>query len=208
MLRNIIFDMGNVLIKYDPVYFIERAGIEDPKDMALLLWEIFRSPHWPLLDTGELTEAELMERIYPHLPERLHSIAHYLVFHWDKPLIPIPGMKEFIEECKQNGLGIYLLSNASFRQIEYWKDIPGNEYFDGSVVSAFQGYVKPMPEIYEYLLNRFRLKAEECLFVDDVAENVMGAQRVGMMGFLFDGKVSALRKAVYTLIPKGGAASC
>lgn len=208
MLRNIVFDMGNVLIKYDPVYFIERAGVEDSGDMSLLLWEVFRSPDWALLDSGELTEAELMERVYMRLPERLHSIAHYLVFNWEKPLVPIAGMKEFIEECKQNGLGIYLLSNASFRQPDYWKNVPGSEYFDGTMVSAYLGYVKPMPEIYACLLNRFHLKAEECLFVDDVAENVMAAEHIGMKGFLFEGKVSALRKTVYSMLFEGGKALC
>lgn len=197
MLRNMIFDMGNVLIRYDPAHFIHRAGIEDPLDSALLLQEIFRSPDWPLLDCGELTERELLERIYPHLPERLHGIARYLVLHWDEPLIPVPGMREFIAECKGAGLGIYLLSNASFRQPDYWKRVPGSEYFDGVMVSAFQGCVKPAQEIYGRLLNRFHLRAGECLFVDDVAENVLGAQSAGMQGFVFGGDVHALRRSVF-----------
>lgn len=200
MLRNIIFDMGNVLIEYDPARFIRRAGIEDPLHSALLLRELFHSPDWAKLDSGEWTERDLLERVYCRLPEFLHGIARYLALHWDEPLIPVPGMKELIAECKGAGMGIYLLSNASFRQSEYWPRVPGSEYFDGTMVSACQGCVKPMPEIYACLLRRFHLQPQECLFVDDVMENVQGAQRAGMRGFQFTGDVDALRRAVKSML--------
>ena len=199
MLKNIIFDMGNVLIRWDPEYFIRRAGIESPEDHRLLLNEIFRSADWQLLDSGELTESELVERVRLRLPERLHAAAHFLVFHWDKPLIPIPGMADFIRECRHAGLGVYLLTNAGYRQPEYWKNVPGSEYFDGTMVSAYQGWVKPSREIFEQLLERFRLKADECLFVDDVQENITAAQRLGIQGMLFSGDVYALRRAIFTV---------
>ena len=208
MLQNLIFDMGNVLIRYDPIFFIERAGIDDPADRELLLKEIFRSGDWPLLDLGELTEAELAERVYLRLPERLHDPAHYLIFNWEKPLVPIAGMAELIGECKRAGLGIYLLSNAGYRQSEYWRQIPGSEYFDGALVSAYTGFVKPMPEIYDCLLQRFDLRAEECLFVDDMPDNVAAAQRAGMEGFRFEGDVPALRSAIAARLGRGGGALC
>lgn len=204
MLKNIIFDMGNVLIKYDPTYFIRRVGVDDPQDQALLLDAIFYSADWPLLDMGALTETELLSRVCNRLPARLHSVARELVFNWDKPLVPIPGMAEFIQDCKRRGLGIYLLSNASCRQPEYWDNVPGSAYFDGTVISAFQRCTKPAPEIYECLLKHFDLNADECLFVDDVDENVRGAERFGMHGFLFDGNVAELRETVYSMLIDGG----
>lgn len=196
MLRNIVFDMGNVLITYNPELFIRRAGITNPADREMLLAAIFRSPDWPQVDAGQLTETDLIARVYERLPERLHDVAHQLVFQWNEPLIPVPGMREFIQECKQAGLGVYLLSNASYRQKEYWNDVPGSEYFDGAMVSAFEGCLKPSAEIFERLFARFGLKPEECLFVDDVQENVNGAMRVGMKGFLFEGRTEALREFV------------
>ena len=208
MLRNIIFDMGNVLIKYDPEYFILRLGIESSRDRALLLREIFASSDWPLLDAGKLSEEDLMQRLNLRLPERLHASAHRLLFHWDDPLIAIAGMEEFIQECKQLGLSIYLLSNASHRQKEYWNRVPGHSYFDGTIVSAFTGFTKPMPEIYTYLLKHFCLKAEECLFVDDVYENIIGAERMGMKGFLFEGRVDDLRRTILAMIPEGSIKPC
>ena len=78
-------------------------------------------------------------------------------------------------------------------------DIPGSRYFDGAVVSAFEGCVKPDAKIFRNLLERFHLRAEESLFVDDVQENVAGAERAGLMGFHFTGDVNALRKKVEQL---------
>ena len=199
MIRNIIFDMGNVLIRYDPAYFVDRAGIQDPQEKALLLNEIFRSPKWALMDYGQWTEQDLEEYVLPRFPAHLHSVVHGLICHWEKPTEPIPGMVELIRDCKAAGLGVYLLSNASFRQPDYWADVPGNEYFDGVMVSAFEGCVKPSPEIFHRLMERFRLKAEECFFVDDMAENVAGAKRVGIDGFVFQGDADALRKAIPAL---------
>ena len=199
MLRNMIFDMGNVLIKYDPAYFIQRTGIADAQDREALLDAVFRSADWALTDAGVIDEDELLGRVQRHLPQRLHGFARELIFHWNEPLEPIAGMEEFIAECKGNGLGVYLLSNASRRQKEYWMDIPGSRYFDGAVVSAFEGCVKPDAKIFRNLLERFHLRAEESLFVDDVQENVAGAERAGLMGFHFTGDVNALRKKVEQL---------
>jgi len=196
MIRNIIFDMGNVLIRYDPVYFVERTGLESPADRALLLKEIFHSPKWPLLDKGEMTERELEDHVRCILPEHLHKPAHRLIFHWNEPLEPIPGMAEFVADCKNAGLRIFLLSNASFRQPEYWHEIPGSGNFDGAVISAFESCVKPSADIYNCLLERFHLKAEECFFVDDVEENINGAKGVGIDGFVFRGNVHELREAL------------
>lgn len=198
MIRNIIFDMGNVLIRYDPEYFIERSGIRDPQDKALLLKEVSHSPEWSLMDYGRLTEPEMEEYAYSRLPEHLHQAARDLIYHWENRE-PIPGMAELVRDCKKAGLGVYLLSNASFRQPDYWADIPGSEYFDGVMVSAFEGCVKPSAEIFRRLLERFCLKAEECLFVDDMPENVAGSKRAGIEGFVFQGDAAALRRAIPAL---------
>ncbi|MBQ2312096.1 MAG: HAD-IA family hydrolase, partial [Firmicutes bacterium] len=68
---------------------------------------------------------------------------------------------------------------------EYWNTIPGSEYFDGKVVSAFEKLVKPQPEIYRVLLDRFGLVPEECLFVDDREINLAGAAICGMQSMAF-----------------------
>ena len=196
MLRSIIFDMGNVLLRFEPEHFLDRRNIQDLSDREMLLQEIFRSPGWPKLDSGELSEAELEEHALKRLPERLHAVAHSLIFEWDMPIEPVAGMAGFLAECKEAGLGLYLLSNASRRQPDYWSRVPGNSLFDGVVVSAFCRLVKPGAEIYRHTLKKFHLQPEECLFVDDMEANVRAAEAEGIHGFLFGGDVEALRRYV------------
>lgn len=199
MLTTILCDMGNVLLRYEPETFLDRCQVHDPQDRGLLRQEIFDSSLWPKMDWGELDEAGLESQVLPRLPERLHAVAHNLIFHWDEPVLPIPGMADFLQDCKDAGLRLYLLSNASLRQPAYWPRVPGSSLFDGCIVSAFYRCVKPSPEIYHLALEKFRLSPEECLFIDDMPANIRGAESVGIQGFLFTGDVPALRRQVASL---------
>lgn len=118
MIRNVVFDMGQVLIRFDGRYFIRRQGIPEA-DQELVWNQVFRSLEWMQMDRGSKTEEEAVAAILPRIPQRLHEAVRLLVTRWDDPLIPIPGMFELIQELKENGYGIYLLSNASRRQHEY-----------------------------------------------------------------------------------------
>ncbi len=193
MIRNVVFDMGNVLLYFDRDYFISRLGIEG-EDRNLLKREVFLSLEWARMDRGSLTDEQAAESICRRLPEHLHDAAKKLVQMWDRPILPVPGMYELIEELKAGGYGIYLLSNASYRQHDYWPRIPCSRFFDGTVVSADEKLVKPQPEIYRLLLERFSLKAEECFFVDDLTTNVEGAFWCGIPGMVFHDDVEELRQ--------------
>lgn len=196
MIKNIVFDMGNVLINFNQRHFIEREGITDPADAELLMRELFLSIEWSMMDWGALTEDECEARILPRLPERLHEVARNMIYRWNEPPEPIPGMAALIRDCKAKGMRIYLLSNATERLYSYFETIPGHECFDGLVVSATEKCVKPMPEIYHSLLDKFGLKAEECLFVDDIPINVSGAVLCGLQGHVFDGDTEKLYKRI------------
>ena len=103
------------------------------------------------------------------------------------------GMEGLLRELKELGFPIYLLSNASLRQPGYFDKIPGSQYFDGKIVSAFYKLLKPQPEIFRLLTEKFGLKLEECFFVDDLPGNVEGAVNAGLSGAVFHG-TSDLRK--------------
>ena len=163
----------------------------------LLMKEIFASADWPRLDSGEVTEEVLLEKAKKNLPEHLHGAAEHLIMAWDQPIEPVEGMADLVKECKERGWGVYLLSNASFRQKEYWPQIPGSEYFDGTVVSACEGCMKPDVRIYEILLDRFHLNPADCWFIDDVPANIAGAERAGIRGILFDGQAATVRERIF-----------
>lgn len=194
MIKNIIFDMGRVLVEFYPEDFLTKEGITDKEERELLLREIFHHEDWTNMDAGIMSEQEMYDEAVKRIPEHLHQTAHNLIFDWNDPIIPVKGMEDFVRECKEKGYGIYLLSNASVAQPVYWLRIPGHQYFDGTVVSALEKIMKPDVRIYQILLDRYGLKAEECLFIDDVARNIKGAEKAGIRGYLFDGDVDKLRK--------------
>ena len=131
------------------------------------------------------------------LPKRLHGAVDRLMNWWELELRPMEGMEELLAELKELGYGIYLLSNATLRQPEYFDRIPASRYLDGRMVSAFHQLLKPQREIFETMLREFALKAEECFFVDDSSANVEGAYCVGLSGAVFDGDVPRLRRALH-----------
>ena len=193
MIRNILFDMGNVLIHFDRNAFQDRLNLS-AEDKQLLMREVFLSVEWVQMDRGTLAEPEAELRICERLPEYLHSAVHSLVSLWDEPMLPIAGMAELVEELKQAGYGIYLLSNASIRQHEYWPKIPGWQFFDGKIISADEKVMKPHPDYYLRALDRFQLIPGECVFIDDVPANIEGALYCGIPGIVFHGDAKLLRR--------------
>ncbi len=193
-IRNIVFDMGGVLIHFVPDHFISRLGITDEADRKLLFRQVFRSVEWSGMDWGMLTDAEAAESICRRMPERLHQAVRSLVLKWDEqPMEPMEGMYELIEELKENGYRIYLLSNASSRHPDYWPKIPASRLFDGVLVSYSVKTVKPQQEIYAILCERFGLRPEECFFIDDLPVNAAGARKYGMSSMVFHEDMEELR---------------
>ena len=195
MIKNILFDMGKVLIHFDPEMFMDRLGIQGD-DRTLLKREVFLSVEWVQMDRGVLVEAEAAKKICSRLPQRLHPVADKLISMWDDPILPIPGMYELVEELKASGYGIYLLSNASLRQHDYWPRIPASRFFDGKIISADEKVMKPHPDYYRAALTRFHLIPEECFFIDDIPANIEGALYCGIPGAVFHSDVTLLRKAL------------
>lgn len=197
MIRNLVFDMGNVLIYFNPRHFIKHFGITDPQMEELLLREVYGSVEWVLMDWGTMNEEECEHRVLPRLPQHLWPVARNLIHWWDRPILPVPGMDAFVRRCKEAGYGIYLLSNASGRHSTYWNRVPVSDLFDGLVISSDVYMVKPLPDIYRHLLKKYQLVAEECLFIDDMPLNVAGALQVGMQGFVFRDDAEELDKFVF-----------
>lgn len=192
MIRNILFDMGQVLIRFDRDYFMTRLGVS-AEDKPLLMREVFLSVEWVQMDRGILREEEAFLSISQRLPQRLHDAAQKLISMWDRPILEVEGMYDLVKELKELGYGIYLLSNASIRQHEYWPRIPASRFFDGKLISADHHVIKPQPEIYRLCLEKFGLQAEECFFIDDAPANIEGALYCGIPGAVFHGDAGLLR---------------
>ncbi len=184
MIRNIVFDMGNVLLNYDPEIPLD-LFVKDEEGKNIIRRELFEGPEWIQGDLGLISREEEYERICERVPESLHDELKKCVYEWDICMTPVAGARDFCMYVKEKGYGIYVLSNASEIFYDYFPKFMALEYFDGIVVSADIHIIKPDKKIYEYLLAKYRLEPEECLFIDDVEENIEGAKRAGMQGVVF-----------------------
>ncbi len=204
MIRNILFDMGEVLVRFDTDLILDRFG-PCPEDREQLQREVFRSVEWSMLDRGSLTDDEMLQRVYRRLPPELHRTAESLVRRWNDPIMPMPGMAQLCEELSRSGYRLFLLSNASTRQHEYWPSIPGASFFEDTLISADVHYVKPQPEIYREALRKFRIRAEESVFIDDNTLNIEAALNEGMQGIVFHQDTEELRRKLAELgVPDNG----
>lgn len=193
MIRNIIFDMGNVLIPFCPDVYLERF-VENEEDRILLKREVFQSLEWVKMDTGDLEIQEAEEIMLSRIPQRLHSAAKKLLYDWAYVLPPFEEMEQLIIELKNKGLRTYLLSNVGNYFYEIRSNIPALQLMDGEVISFDYGIIKPFPGIYRVLLSKYELKPEECFFIDDLPVNIYGASLAGIDGTVYHGDVESLRK--------------
>lgn len=194
MIRNIVFDMGNVLIRFDPDSFMDRVGITDPEDRRIVNRELFASVEWALMDMGLETEDTFEPKVLARIPNRLREKVRELLRNWSYPRQYIPGMPELVQRLKNAGYGIYLLSNASVGQPAYWNQMPVSKLFDGTLVSAFVKTVKPCPAIYRLFTEEFKLEEAECVFIDDAPINVAAAVACGWQGIVFHGDPAELEE--------------
>lgn len=194
MIRSLVFDMGNVLLDYNPRVCLD-LYLEDEADKEIIMQELFRGSEWIEADRGTVTNADLYRCIKERIPDRLHPALKQCVEGWQVCMKPLPGAKAFLLSAKAAGYGIYLLSNASQAVYDYFPEFLPFDFFDGSVISSDVHLLKPDPAIYRYLLSQYRLKPEDCLFIDDRPENVDGAASCGMNGFRFGGDFKTLENA-------------
>jgi len=194
MIKNIVFDMGNVLIRFDPEMFMDQEGVTDEAARELIRRELFHSVEWAQMDLGVLTEETAEPLVLKRIPMDLREQVKRLLNHWWDKRICIEGMEDVLQDLKASGYRIYLLSNASTAQHHYWPTFPMSRLFDGKLISCDYGVVKPNPEIYHLFIRQFGLKTEECLFIDDQPANIAAAIQCGWSGIVFHGKAEELKK--------------
>ncbi len=184
MIRNIIFDFGSVLVRWDP------HNLYDPyfKDRAKTDWflENICPYSWnESVDAGRPTTEATAERLALY-PEWEKEIRMYFG-QWIKMMDgQVPGMQDLVKELKVRGYSLYGLTNWSAETFPQIRDsYPVFSLLDGIVVSGEEHMKKPDPEIYRILLSRYSLKPEECIFIDDNPRNVDAGEAEGIRGLVF-----------------------
>ncbi len=197
--QNYVFDMGKVLIDYD-IDNVIREYTSDSNIIREVELITFESGEWIQLDAGLMSEEEGLEEMLRHASsDEVREITKKSFWNWHKyNMRPKEGMAELIEDLKQRGKKLYVLSNASVRLLDCYQDyMPRPDLFDGVLFSASVKYIKPQKKIYEIFFEQFSLKPEECYFIDDRKVNIEGSRDVGMDGYVFDGDVEKLKTVIY-----------
>jgi len=180
MVKNIIFDIGNVLIKFDPLAYLVQE-YEDFETVMILYREVFQSEEWALLDEGLIDEDEAVRRVSDRIPKH-REIVDKLIKTWEYFLIEdIKPSIYFLKLFKEKGYQLYALSNYPQRGFLYTEEkYDFFKLFDGKVISYEVKKLKPDFGIYNSLLEKYSLKPEECIFIDDSYPNVEAARALGM----------------------------
>lgn len=198
MIKNIVFDFGGVLVDWNPHYLFDSyLGSNDKADWFLS--NICTHTWIRQMDAGKTFDkgVEELAAQYPDWADAIYTYRN----RWREMISGlIPGMEDYVKQLKHEGYHVYGLSNwvkETFDIVEH--EFSVFQELEGMVISGREGVIKPFPEIYQLLLTRYQLKADECVFIDDVLENVEGARAIGMQGILFRG-LDDLKKEINNLI--------
>jgi putative hydrolase of the HAD superfamily len=185
MIKNIVFDVGNVLVHWNPLgitrqVFVERADCEQ------LMKQIFKSQIWYDLNLGFISEAGAIKRYQSDLGIEQEQLQQ-LMWKVKESLTPIHGSFELLEKLYRASVPLYALTDNTHEIMAYLKQkYDFWRMFQGVVVSADVGYLKPSKLIYEHLINTYQLIPSETLFIDDLPLNVAGAKAVNMQAIVFE----------------------
>lgn len=182
-IKNIIFDIGNVLAAFCWEKHFEQLGFS-PVVYERVANATTRSKAWGEFDRG-ISEEEVLNLFIQNDPSVEKEIRQMFANISDT-ISMYDTTIPWIMDLKKRGYRVLVLSNLSNKTLhECAKDLKFLNYIDGGILSFRDGVVKPEPEIYQLLIDRYFLIPEECVFIDDREENIFAAKKFGMEGIVF-----------------------
>jgi putative hydrolase of the HAD superfamily len=204
MIKNLVFDLGNVLISFRPSEFFDKKKF--PENIkSKILSDIFGSTEWLMLDNGDINTTQAIDRIAEKSSLKREEIAHIFNLRTEM-MFPLDSNVRLLPELKKRGFRLYFLSNFP---IDIFEEIKTGyfffTYFDGGVISSEVKYSKPDKRIFEILIEKYSLIPSDSLFVDDIEINVRSAESLGLKGLVTYGSdnISDELDAVLNFNPPG-----
>ena len=186
MIKNVVFDVGDVLVAFCYKKYMRGLGFSE-ECVEFLSDNMVVTEFWHELDQGVKTEKDALEKFPKEFPQYKEEILKF----WD-------NIENIVEEydyseplickLKDKGYGVYILSNYPIETAErHWPKFKFLPHTDGHIISAYEKITKPDEGIYRLLESRFGVDLTECVFVDDRQINIDAANALGMTGILFTG---------------------
>ena len=184
MIKNLIFDFGKVLVDYDFKAFF-RKYIPNTERCQAFTPVLYNEELQQMLDREERPFDVIMEDWIENHKEFEHEIRYFNEHYPEIVTNEVEGMYELLTQHKAEGYKLYGLTNWCSKVYLTMAQFPIFKLLDGQIISSEEKVIKPEPEIYQRLFDKFNLKPEECIFADDRAENIEGGSRLGMDGIVF-----------------------
>ena len=190
---NVVFDLGGVVVRWQPDVLIA-ASFDDPAVRARVRREIIDHADWLALDRGVLPQAEAVVRAAQRTGLSAKSVAAFLD-RVPPSLTPVPQTIALMRRVRVHGHRLYCLSNMQPASIDYLERVHDYwDVFDGCVISSRINLIKPEPAIFAHLLDRFGLRGDETVFIDDTAANLPPAQAFGIRTIRFENAAQCERE--------------
>lgn len=202
MIKNVVFDFGQVLVHFEPEYMTSRY-VSDEEDIRLVSGVVFDRLYWDRLDAGTISDAEVVSESLKRLPERLWEAAEKVYYNWVYNIPEIDGMKNLLGYIREKyGVKTYLISNISHYFADHSDEISILDGFDGCIFSSRCGLSKPDKRIFEHICKTYGILPEETVFVDDNEGNVKAAEEMGIKTYLFKKDARCLKEWFDSVLPE------
>ena len=186
MIKNVVFDLGKVLINNDPSEYLRKYGYDEEKYQTLLD-AIWTDSLWGDMDIAKYESFRDIIEIYVEKHKELESeLRRFFADDWMELYVAYEDTVKFYNEVYSQGYNIYLLTNFSKDGYEYISN--KFDFFKKAkvaVVSSHLKIAKPDMRIYKYLLETYKLNPDECVFIDDSAQNIKAAKELGIHGIVY-----------------------
>ena len=198
MYKSIVFDLGGVMVDFDPKSYL--VDLLCNTEMEEKVYELtFGSEEWKLMDAGLISRFEGNKRMLERAQQEGCSFeVQGVLDDWIHILHVRHRMQELVRRMKNHGYCVYYLSNIPQDVLDLLRQRGVLDRFDGGVASCEVHINKPDPRIYQALLDKYHLKAEECVFIDDRLENVQTAFSMGFAGVQMKDSVGTLVRSLAT----------
>ncbi len=187
MIKNVVFDLGNVILKDKPNAILDSLGLNQQESESVN--KVFFGD-WEELDLGKINLQQHLEKckfgflLKKETAEKLLNYYKYRPFNQE--------IIRIIKQLKTNGYKVFILSNNNIDVKNYLMNLPFIQNFDGEVYSCDYQILKPNLEIYKILFEKYNLLPEKCYFVDDRKQNVEAGEKLGMKCFVFNDKENGI----------------
>lgn len=203
MKKSILFDYGRTLVKHPEdgagLEIVKKTGLTNEKDVEIVRNAVFSvGKYLNFLDEDSLDRDEYKKLLLNDIPPHLAAYALKAADYHIGELKMIDGMEELLIKLKKDGYKLYITSNMDKLHVSQMKDMEIMKYFDDTIFSSQIKVRKPYAGFFNAALEKFGVKAEECIFIDDLEENVAGGEKCGITGFVFKGNAKEAEDFIYS----------